>query len=234
MSEWFHTFADALWLRPDDIGDAEALFIRKALRLRKGRRVLDAPCGAGRVTVHLAKMGLDVTGIDLRPQFVRRARARCRKEGVAGTFKAMDLRMLDVENEFHGIVNWQGSFGYFSDEENAGLVRRYARALRKGGRLLIDQVNREFILRHFRHQSEADGVVMRSRWDPATERIHGTWINSRGGRRKNELHIRLHTPGQMQQILENAGLRVTRMYGSFMGDKYRRGSNRMITVGKRR
>ena len=234
MREWFHTFDDRLWLRPDEIGDAEAHFIWKALRLRRGQRVLDAPCGAGRISVHLARAGLYVTGVDLRPQFVRRARARFRKEGVAGAFRAMDLRTLDVDAEFHGAFNWQGSFGYFSDEQNADLVRRYARALRRGGRLLIDQVNREFVLRHFQPEMEADGVTMHNRWNAGEQRIESCWISRRGGRVNNPLSIRLYTPGEMAALFEDAGLRVTRTYGSFLGDRYCRGSNRMILVGRKR
>ena len=234
MTEWFHTFDDGLWLRPDDVGGAEATFIKKALRLRKGWRVLDAPCGAGRITVHLAKAGCLVTGIDLRPQFIRRARARFRKAGVAGTFRAMDLRELNFENEFHGICNWQGSFGYFSAEENADLVRCYARALRKGGRLLIDQVNREFVLRHFRPKQEAEGVTMCNRWNAAEQRIESTWITTRGARPRNPLSIRIYTPGQMRRLFERAGLKVTRTYGSFLGERHGRGTTRMIMVGKKR
>ena len=44
---WFETVEDRVWLPPDAQGEQEALFIRKALHLRKGQRVLDAPCGAG-------------------------------------------------------------------------------------------------------------------------------------------------------------------------------------------
>ena len=61
----------------------------------------------------------------------------------------MDLRSIEFENEFHAIYNWFNSFGYFSDGENAEVVRRFARALRPGGRLLIDHLNRERILRNF-------------------------------------------------------------------------------------
>jgi SAM-dependent methyltransferase len=196
--------------------------------------VLDAPCGAGRISVHLAKAGLDVTGVDLRRAFLRRARARLRAEGLSATFLERDLRDLDFREAFHGACNWQGSFGYFSDEENADLVRRYAHALRPGGRLLIDQANREFVLRHFEPRREADGLVMQNRWDPGTERIYSTWVRTRGDRRPNRLVVRLYTPGQMCALFEDAGVRVTRLYGSFLEDRYRRGANRLIVVGRKR
>jgi tRNA U38,U39,U40 pseudouridine synthase TruA len=47
--------------------------------------------------------------------------------------KVGDLRGLDFNEEFEGVYNWGGSFGYFSDEENADVLRRYVRALRPGG-----------------------------------------------------------------------------------------------------
>ena len=57
LDEWFYTLDDALWLRADEEGRDEAAFIKRVLRLRKGQSVLDAPCGAGRVAYHLAKLG---------------------------------------------------------------------------------------------------------------------------------------------------------------------------------
>ena len=78
MPDWFETMEDRFWLHPDDVGGAEARFILKALHLRPGDAVLDAPCGAGRVSFHLARAGCVVTGIDLRRTFIRRARRRFR------------------------------------------------------------------------------------------------------------------------------------------------------------
>ena len=40
-----------------------------------GRPVLDAGCGPGRITGHLADLGLDVSGIDLSPEMIDVARA---------------------------------------------------------------------------------------------------------------------------------------------------------------
>ena len=157
MHDWSYTLDDAMWLRPDEEGRDEAAFIKRALKLRKGQAILDAPCGAGRVAVHLAHMGCRVTGVDLRQSFIQRAQERFLSEGLSGQFIAMDLRELAFVEEFHGICNWGGSFGYFTDAENLDILRRYARALRPGGRIIIDQVNREGLLRHFTAEAHPSG-----------------------------------------------------------------------------
>ncbi len=146
----------------------------------------------------------------------------------------MDLRELDFDHEFDAIYNWFGSFGYFSESENLDLVRRYARALKRGGRLLVDQPNREFILRHFLVTMETGGVTHHNRWDAGTERVNSTWVTQRGGKRKEDFSsMRLYTPEQMQHLFRHAGLEVETMYGSHAGEEYRRGSRRFIAVGRK-
>jgi SAM-dependent methyltransferase len=234
MKDWFSAIDESLWLQPDERGAEEAAFIRKALRLRKGMSVLDAPCGAGRVCVHLAHAGCDVTGVDVNPRFIVRARKRFRAEKVKGMFAVMDLRKLDFEAEYHGIFNWGGSFGYFSDEENFDVVRRYARALRPGGRLLIDEVNRENVLRNFRAKQQSGRVTMSARWDAKTQRVHSNWVISKSGRRvNNRFFIRLYTPAQMCALFDRAGLEIDALYGGRVGEKYGRTSRRLIVVGRK-
>ena len=92
MPTWFETMEDRFWLQPDDVGGEEARFILGALGLRRGDAVLDAPCGAGRVSLQLARAGCVITGIDLRDSFIRRARRRFRAVGMRGTFRMVDLR----------------------------------------------------------------------------------------------------------------------------------------------
>ncbi|MEE8374347.1 MAG: class I SAM-dependent methyltransferase [Dehalococcoidia bacterium] len=235
MDEWFATLDDSMWLRPDEQGRDEAAFVKRVLRLRKGQSVLDAPCGAGRVACHLAKMGCRVTGVDLKGAFVGRAQERFHKEGLAGRFAVMDLRHLDFTGEFDGVVNWGGSFGYFTDAENVDVLGRYAKALRPGGRIVIDQPNRERVLRNFvaeMHPSER--MTHRTRWDEKAQRVITERILDGKNDPRNASSMRLYTPGQIGRLFERVSLDVEGLRGSLFGDTYRRSSRRMIVVGRKR
>lgn len=232
MSDWFVTMEDSFWLQPDEEGQDEAVFIEKALKLQKGHRVLDAPCGAGRILVHLARAGYTVEGLDLRENFIRRAQVRLQREGLEADFTATDLREFNLSDRFHGIYNWGGSFGYFSDKENLELLRRYNMALLHGGRLLVSQRNREYILRHFKPEIKInERSALHNRWDKQRQKYISERTVDNKTDIKNTSSMRLYTPRQMKILFEQAGLTVEEMYGSLSGEKYNRSSEWMITIG---
>ncbi len=233
--EWFENYEErGFGLKDDETGEDEARFIRRVLRLRKGRAVLDAPCGAGRIAIHLARSGLCVTGVDLTASYIRRARRRFRWEKLPGEFLECDMREISFDAQFNAVVNWQGSFGFFSDLDNLDVLRRFARALKPGGRALIDQPNREFALRHFRSRAQRGGVTITAKWNPTTERAGTIHSFVRNGKpTKARMSIRLYTPGQFRRLFEQAGLEVEAMYGNLDGSEYSRGSPRIYIVGRK-
>ena len=232
--EWYETFAQDCWLSGDETGADEAAAMKRLLRLRKGQSVLDAPCGAGRISFHLAKAGCRATGVDRMGRFIERARRRFRKEGLKGRFLRRDLRALDFEGEFDAVINFGGSFGYFSEEENLLVLRRFGLALKRGGRVLVDQLNREHVLRHFRPKMEERGLTLRSRWNRRAQRIETTWTRTaRGKRQSHPSSIRLYTPGQFPRLFTRAGLEVEAVYGDLAGGQYTRGSRRIYVVGRK-
>ena len=232
MLDWFQQFDDRLWLKDDDTGEEDARFLLRALAPRPGDRVLDIPCGAGRVAVHLARAGCRVTGIDRNSGFIARAKQRFAAEGVTGDFRAQDMRALDERDAFAAVYNWFGSFGYCSEAENVDIVRRMAAALQPGGRLLIEQPNREWLLRHFRPLApRADGRNA-NRWIAATQRVETTWYFDDNSDRFSS-SMRLYTPAQFRSLFARAGLAWETAYGGADGSPYGRGAQRIIVVGRK-
>jgi SAM-dependent methyltransferase len=233
MLEWFETLADRYWLLPDTEGEEEARFIKRALRLRKGQAVLDAPCGAARICFHLSLAGCSVTGVDLRQQFLNRARRRYHAAGLKGRFLVSDIRSIEFENEFDCVFNWGGSFGYFTDDENLEILRLCACALKPGGRLLLDQVNRERILRDFLYERRNGSFVFRNSWDNIGKRIISHRIVRGRDNPKNVSSMRAYTRRETERMFEKAGLEVERFYGWITGEPYARSSRRMIAVANK-
>ncbi len=119
----------------------ETRFLWKVLKLKKGSRVLDVPCGTGRHALRLARRGAFVLGVDASKEYLAKAR-RDGKRAPNARFTRGDMRRIRLEGEFDAAVNLWTSFGYFADpEDDARTLRGIARALKPGGLFLIDMID---------------------------------------------------------------------------------------------
>jgi SAM-dependent methyltransferase len=233
VKDWTLTFDRSLWLKPDATGPADAAFLVRILRLPAGSRILDAPCGTGRISLPLALAGYRVTGVDRQPSYIRRARRRASGQENA-SFLVADMRKARFDDQFDAVINWGGSFGYFSDMDNQDLVRAFARAVGPRGKIVIDQPNREHLLRHFRTHVEQPGLHITNIWDRSAGRMHSEWKLKKGGRlHTNRMSVRLYTLMEMKTLFRRAGCRLRTAYGSVSGEGYGRTSRRLIVVGIR-
>lgn len=216
----------------------EADWALRVLALRSGDRLLDIPCGTGRMAAQFAAAGIRVLGIDRCARLIEEARRRVRGLTPPPVFRTGDMLELDEPPRFEAAVIWWNSFGYFSDEQNLETVRRVVRALRPGGRFLVDTVNREHVRRHTLgiHDVSFGRTRFRytARWDGRTERLESDWeITDRAGTHRAHTSIRLYTPGQMRALGRAAGLEEITLFGDWTGSPYRRGSYRLIMYGRR-
>ena len=117
--------------------------------------VADLGCGPGRVTAHLASLGLDAFGVDLSPGMVEVARMR--HPGLlfeVGSMLALDL----PDASLAGVVAWY-SIIHTPAERRPALFAELARVVRPGGWLLLAfQVGDEVVpIRHaYGHDVQLD------------------------------------------------------------------------------
>jgi ubiquinone/menaquinone biosynthesis C-methylase UbiE len=89
------------------------------LRAAPGRKVIDAGCGAGRLSVRLAEAGLDVTGVDLSPGMVRVAQRSHPREDPAPTRRGPQARQrANLEKEQSGLA-----YRHYIDASGTNAVR---------------------------------------------------------------------------------------------------------------
>ena len=105
-----------------------------------GAKVLDVPCGEGRMSLELAARGFRVSGIDIAQPLVDDANRKAASRGLHADFEQMDMRDIPWEGEFDALLCWWGSFGYFDDAGNLNFAKAAASALKPGGRLVLQSV----------------------------------------------------------------------------------------------
>lgn len=155
--------------------DAEVEVICRLGPVQPGDRVLDLACGHGRIANRLAARGAAVTGYDLTERFLVEARGAAAEAGVEVTYVQGDMRDLDYDEDFDVVINWFTAFGYYEDETDREVLRRVARSLRAGGRLLLEINHAPALwagfLPSFVTRKGDDMAVDEHRYDPLTGRM---------------------------------------------------------------
>ena len=122
---------------------AVAEYVKKLAGLKEGQTVLDAGCGLGRISVELALLNLDVTGIDIIQAELDAAKESADDEGVSLTLLNTDLRTYKADKKFDCVVNLYTSFGYCDTiQEDMLILENMARAVKEGGTFIMECTSR--------------------------------------------------------------------------------------------
>ena len=221
----------------------EVDFVVDRLGVEPGGRVLDLCCGFGRHTMLMAKRGFDMVGLDLSLTLLQKALAEAQRRGLSIKFVHGDMRKLSFQSVFDGIFNVQTSFGYFNDQTNFRVLQGILRALKPGGRFLIETINRDFV---------CEDLPMRIWWE-GTEclileevdydfkvgvlKVKRSFVfedTSRDPWEQN-ISIRLYAPHELRQLLTRAGFDFVELSGDYAlpGAFFGGTSRRSIIVAER-
>lgn len=137
-SYWTGRSEDFARLREEELNSEMAgLWLKeleKGLPEGEGLRILDVGTGCGFFSVLLAKLGHQVTGIDLTPAMIEKAKQIARERGVEADFEVMDAEHPDFpEGTFDVIVSRNLTWTLPHPAEAYG---EWLRVLKPGGVLL--------------------------------------------------------------------------------------------------
>ena len=213
--------------------EREVEFLARTLRLQGGARVLDVPCGAGRLTLPLQERGLRMTGVDLADEQI--AEARRRSAAGASTarieWRQADMRDLPWQSAFDAAFCFGNSFGYFDRDGTRAFVAALARVLKPGARFAMDTgMVAETILPGLRARDETQIGDVRFiedntyHADTSCLETRYTFVRGRVSQTRGGLHW-IFTIGEVSRMLADAGMAVLALYGSLdekpfaMGDR---------------
>lgn len=245
MTNWFETYygedyANSVrgMLTPER-NTAEVDFILRETNLQAPAFVADIACGEGRHTLGFARHGFFALGLDRNEKYIEAARQVVEQENLNARFLVADMRQAQ-NGAFDLVTLLFHSFGFFSDKENALLLRTWAKTLKKGGHFVLDIWNRDAILRHFTPESKWQAaenltVVEQRAFYPLTGRleIDYGYYYSDGQKKSYNSSFRLYTFPELQALLEQAGLEIKSVYGSLLGEPYSLDSRRLVIFAKK-
>jgi ubiquinone/menaquinone biosynthesis C-methylase UbiE len=107
-------------------------------------RVLDLCCGNGRISIHLARKGFDVVGVDFSRAFIEDARRRAQEYNVSDKCYFIEGDVRDLINNLRGgdrgfdlVVNAWTSIGYTTIQDDESIFRQAREVSRVGSIFMV-------------------------------------------------------------------------------------------------
>jgi SAM-dependent methyltransferase len=244
---WYEQLFEDIYLRawvPYFAPERTALRVEgidSLLRLSSGSHILDLACGQGRIAIPLAGRGYQVTGLDLSQPLLAVAEESARKAKVQVRWIRSDMRRIPFEGEFDAVINIFTSFGYLeSEEEDLKVLRGVERALKPGGVFLLDFINRDWVMRHFRehiidrlasgaivlHEASFDFLTSRNNVRVSLIEPDGRWQESRHS-------VRMYTLTELVEMLQATQLAVESYHGGLDGSEFGLESRRTVILSRK-
>jgi ubiquinone/menaquinone biosynthesis C-methylase UbiE len=221
---------------------AEAEFVIESMNLAPGAQVLDVGCGYGRHAMELAARGFHMVGLDLSTPLLVRGGEEAHRRGLTINFVRGDMRELDFEGQFEAAYCLFSTFGYFEDETNKKTLANIQRALKPGGKLLVEILNRDYVIADLptRVWWEGDGCVV-------LEEVELNYFSSRiqvnrsvvfddGRQVEQEISVRAYSLHEVGKLMHLAGFRVLEVSGGYQtrGRFFGNQSRHIIVLAERK
>jgi SAM-dependent methyltransferase len=215
---------------------AEADFLQKHLAADPNSRVLDVPCGNGRLAIELTRRGHHLTGIDIASEFIEEAKRESGRLNLSIEWYNRDMREITEEGEFDGAFCFGNSFGYLEDDGSEEFLQTVARSLKAGARFIIDApATAECLLPRFAKHSSFDVADIKleidRRYDHEQGRVFSDYNFIRDGiddRRPSSQ--RIYPYKELAHLLSNAGLEIQSAFGSLEEEPFALGAKTLLLV----
>ncbi|MEJ2777322.1 class I SAM-dependent methyltransferase [Stygiolobus sp. RP850M] len=191
----------------------------------KGKKILDVPCGIGRVSYFLSKLGYEITGVDISEKMVKKS-----KENVpTGTFLKGDMRKLTqvLSGESYDIIiNIFNSLGYYEEEDDLKILREFRGVIKDAGLLIVNLDNRDFLIYNkpeiIHSYIPPYLVIDNNNFDPFTSRLQVTRSYIKDGKEVEKVTFsqRYYSLHEIVDLMRKAGFEIIDVYSGYSWKKF--------------
>jgi SAM-dependent methyltransferase len=172
-----------------------------------GHAVLDLGCGTGRVTLPIAREGIETVGLDNAPAMLDVARRKAAAEALDVPWIEADMRDFQIDRSFGLIIIPYRSFLHLlTGEDQMSCLASVREHLVPGGRFALN-----FFTPRFRDE----------RSSPVISRLN------------KRMRLRYVSRDEMASLLDAAGFEVEALYGGFANEPFTPSSSEMVWLLKK-
>ena len=243
-TEWWNGFFSGNWLdvqrnmRAGHISE-EVDFLERALNLTSGCKILDVPCGNGRLALPLASRGYRLTGVDITKVLLQEAKTASEEANLDVELVETDMRDLAWTETFDAAFCFWGSFGYFDDDGNKQFLQAVHRALKTNGRFVLDIPNvAETILPRLQQRSwnkvGKTFVLETKTYRHMESRIEIEWTLVANGITETKItSMRVYGFRELTLLFSDVGFELCDTFSSLDQEPYELGRRAYFVVKKR-
>jgi SAM-dependent methyltransferase len=247
-SEWYEEFFQGLslelWRRaiPIEQTEEEVAFLLETLSAPQGSKLLDAPCGNGRLSLPLSLMEYKITAVDFSKTFIEQAKASARAHKSKIDYIQGDMRKLALPQEFDGAFCMGNSFGYFDRSGTNQFLQAISKSLKSKARFVIDSamIAECFLVNGGEKEWLQLGdmyMLIENQYECKTSTVATTYTYIQNG--KQEVRTAKHwiyTSGELCDMLKAAGFSILEMLASTdleVPEPFTLGAEKLILVAEK-
>lgn len=217
---------------------------------RLGGPLLDLACGTGTMALRFARQGYEVTGVDIMPEMIARARQKAEQQSASVEWIVADARDFHLQKQFPFIYMLGNAFQHFlTRADHEALLAHVREHLLPEGYFLFGTRNpspRNLFETRFSEPQKLtmpDGAQLIStesqEYDPITQIQHYTFFNQKttlaGQKEEKTLRtaLRYVFPQEMETLLHYNGFQIHACYGNWEQEPLTAASREMIYVCQR-
>ncbi|BFH72577.1 class I SAM-dependent methyltransferase [Sulfurisphaera javensis] len=202
----------------------------------KGNKVLDVPCGIGRVSYYLNKLGYNITGVDISEKMINKAKENVKQ----GIFIRGDMRKLSevVKEKFDIVINIFNSLGYYEEEDDLKILRELREVTSQDGIVIVNLENRDFMIYNkpeILHSFVPPFLIIdQNRFDPYTSRLYviRTYIKDGKEIEKIEFSQRYYSLHEIVNLMKKAGFKILDVFSGYSWKNFEINDPQMTIIAK--
>jgi SAM-dependent methyltransferase len=232
-------YADPVEYDRRDSSDTGVAFYA-ALAQETGGPVLEIACGTGRVAIPIARQGFAVTGLDVVPAMLDRARFKAEAAGLPVHWVEGDARSFDLGEERFRLIFLTGNAfqAFLTNADQEALLSRVRAHLHEEGLFAFETRNPRWRTREGRDE-DPDGlfVYLETRAEEEELPPHTDAHGREGAQERTKITrtaLRYTFPQELEALLHHNGFTIARRYGDWDGEPLSAASPSIIAVCRKR